>query len=384
MDEIIAGVKKKYGEDAIVYLGSDSRLAHSLGFVSTGSFSVDYVIGRPGLPLGRVVEIYGPFSSGKSSIVASCVGSFQANGGKAVLFDGEHSFTPDWVKLFGVDPKKLLVCQPPNIHIMFEQAAYICDGLRRAAADEPVLIALDSLSAFPTPEELEFLEEKKPGAKEKARFTMALHARYCAKGLRVLTNLIWDSKVTLLVVSQLKDNPMNPYGGFKIGGEATNFHAAVQLKTIKQQKFTDKIRVKIRAEKNKVSPPFKEAILDIVFGQGIDDSHTFAHVAVDIGLVKQKGGGWYESEGKSFRMEDLVSKVGREVYKATFPELFPDEPVTEVITEEPKVEKPTEDPKVEEPKVEKLAEEPKVKEAPVVPKEEKESVPKEEVTEATG
>jgi len=340
MEDILTGIQEKFGKDAAFYLSSPERLVHDLGFVSTGSFSVDYVIGRPGIPLGRVTEIFGPYSSCKSSIVASIIGQCQARGGSAFLFDGEHSFTPDWVKLFNVDPERLILLQPLSIKDMFEQAAYICQAIRDSHSDKPFIVAIDSLSSFPTPEELEILD---PKYKEegKAHFQMGLHARYVAKGLRILSNLIWDARVALLVVSQLKDNPMNPYSGFKLGGEACNFHAALQLKTVKLQKSETKIKVRIKAEKNKLSPPFREAVFEFVFGQGIDDSLTFAEVAEELKLVTKKGGGWYEMNGQNFRAEDLISQVGRAVYKHVFPELFPLEvvavttPPVETTTNQP-------------------------------------------------
>jgi len=348
IDSMVDEFRRKFGEDAIFHL--NDRPVSKGSFISTGSFSVDYVVGRPGLPLGRLTEIYGPFSSGKSSVVASLIGSCQARGGKAVLFDGEHSFTPQWVDTFKVQNDKLLVAQPATIRDMFEQAAYLADNISKSSFEGPVVLAIDSLSSFPTPEELEFLNAKDDDKRGDRPGSLGLHARYFSKGLRVLSNLVWNSQICLVVVSQLKENPMNPYQGFKIGGQATNFHAAVQLKTSKVGKHEDRIRVKVTAVKNKVAPPFRSATYDIVFGQGIDDSLCFAKVGMDLGLVKKKGAGWYDiGDGKGIRAETIIEKIGLEIYKQTFAESSPTSatpPITDHVAEDVQIESEIEVPAV--------------------------------------
>ena len=321
MDAVVKQIQDKFGTAAIKPLDGYAP-SHNAGFITTGSFSVDYVIGRPGLPLGRIVEIFGPFSSGKSTIAASCIASFQRNGGKAIIIDSEHSYSPEWTRTFGIDPKELLLMEPSDIQAMFEQVAYLCNTIADAQSTVPVLVVIDSISAFPTPEELEFLKD---GSKKDPSRALGLHARYCAKGFRILSNLIWDCNVSVLCISQLKDNPMMPYQRSKLGGAAVDFHAAIQLQTSKAGKDEKSITTKLRCQKNKMASPFKETLFTIVFGEGINDNHTFVHAGIAAGLIRTKGGGWctHVESGESFRYAEVVTKHGVEILKHYFPTLLP-------------------------------------------------------------
>jgi recombination protein RecA len=339
-------VQAKFGADAIqsmhVY-GSPEKLT----FMSSGSFAVDYVIGRPGIPCGRITEIFGPFSSGKSTILATIIANFQRRGGHALIMDGEHSYSPQWVTQLGVNADTLYVGQPSTLQDMFEQTAYACKHIVESGDPAPVLIGIDSLSSFPTKEELGFMDDEKTGKKKEADPSRAigLHARYVAKGLRVLSDLIWKSKVALVFISQLKDNPMNPYQNSKIGGAAVDFHAVLQLKTSKMGKDEKSISVRLRCEKNKVAFPFRETQFDINFGQGIDDTYTFMKVGIEKGLIQQQSGGWYTvvATGQRGRAADILQYVARDIYFATFPELAPPPPPpVEVVAPPSDTEVPTE------------------------------------------
>lgn len=334
MEDIVSDVQKKFGTDAIRPL-SDYQADHDAGFITSGCFSMDWVVGRPGIPLGRIVEIYGPYSSGKSTIAASCLASCQRNGGATYLVDSEHSYSDEWARTFGLDTAKLYLMDPDHLKAMFEQIAFLCKTIVERGITQPSLIVIDSVSAFPVPEELEFLE----GGKEKdASKAMGLHARYCAKGFRILSNLIWDSKVAIICVSQLKDNPMMPYAKSKLGGAAVDFHAAVQLQTNRTHKDEQSITVRLRCQKNKVAPPFRETMFDVIFNHGIDDSYAIAQAGVALGLITIKGSGWctHVPTGASFRQKDIVEQYGLEIVSKVFPELVP--PDAESPTSEPSVE----------------------------------------------
>lgn len=324
---LIQDVQKRFGADAIMSMSAYGS-TEKLTFVSSGSFSVDYVIGRPGIPCGRIIEIYGPFSSGKSTIVATMLASFQNNGGHAIVVDSEHSYSAEWVSALGVKTDQLHVMQPPHLQAMFEQVAFLCSRIVESQVTVPVIIAVDSLSSFPTAEEIEFLEDKKAShdKKDPGR-AIGLHARYCAKGLRILSDLIWKSNVAIVFVSQQKDNPMQLWGGgiSKLGGAAVDFHAVVQLRTSKIKKEPTHIEVKLRCDKNKIAPPFKETQLSIVFGQGIDDTDTFIKAGLEKGIITAQQAGWYvnAATGAKARASDMVPQIAQQVYYAVFPEKAP-------------------------------------------------------------
>jgi len=307
MEDLVNKFCKKFGEGSLKFLTDESEMFSSPeAFVPTGLLPVDYVLGRYGVPLGRIIEIFGYESVGKSAILASALGMCQRLGGIAILADTEHSYSDDWSCLFGIDPGKLLIFQPDHLQELGEQLVFLCNELREQNPDVPVLIGIDSLAATPV------LEEVDEDLSDKAT---ALHARVLSQILRKVTDLIWERKVALIWINQQKERPMmGPYSGggiAKIGGHALDFHAAIQLQLKRKQLLKEGneivgITIQITGVKNKVGRPFRSAEVDYFFNTGFDDSAFVLDLGSSLGLWKKKGGGWYEfRDGSTFRSSDI-------------------------------------------------------------------------------
>ncbi|RLE62684.1 MAG: hypothetical protein DRJ47_10340 [Thermoprotei archaeon] len=321
MEDLVNEFCKRFGEGSLRFLEDERDMFSSPdAFVPTGLLPVDFVLGKRGVPLGRMVEIFGFESVGKSAVLASALGMCQQLGGVAILADTEHSYTDDWSRLFGIDPSKLLVFQPSHLQELGNQLTFLCDELRKRNPDVPVLIGVDSLAATPV------LEEVDEDLSDKAT---ALHARVLSRILRKITDLIWERKVALIWINQQKERPMmGPFGGggvAKIGGHALDFHAAVQLQ-LKRKQLLKKgneivgITIQLTAVKNKVGRPFRTAEVDYYFDRGFDDGAFVLEMGAYLGLWKKKGGGWYvHKDGTTFRSTDarlqpeLALKLEREV-----------------------------------------------------------------------
>jgi len=306
MNELIKHFCKKFGNGALKTLNEeDTMFLSPQEYVPTGILSVDYVLGKYGVPLGRIVEIFGYESVGKSAVLASLLGTCQRLGGVAILADTEHSYSSDWADLFGIIPEKLLVFQPDHLQELGEQLVFLCKELREQNPDIPVVIGIDSLAATPVMEEVdEDLSDK----------ATALHARVLSQILRKVTDLIWERRVSLVWINQQKERPMmGPYGGgvAKIGGHALDFHCAIQIQLKRKQLIksgNDIIGITIQAygAKNKIGYPFRSAEVDYFFDSGFDDSAFVLELGAKLKLWKKKGGGWYEMEnGETFRSSDL-------------------------------------------------------------------------------
>lgn len=309
MDDILfEKLREEYGQ-GVVFKGNDSGTSIcQCEFMPTEAFVLDYVIGKQGIPLGRIIEIFGPFSTGKSSMCAHLLGATTRAGNLGVLIDSEHSWSGDWMDLYKIKKDHLYILQPRTFQETFEQLAFLCEEAGKVIKPpQSVLVVVDSLSALPTAEEL--TGEKEP---------ISVHAKLLAKGLRILTNIIWEKRLSILFVSQLKDNPMMPNVASKLGGHAIDFHAALQLKVQRMQKLEDRIRLKITVTKNKVAVPFKSAVFDLIFNKGIDSTLPILQAATEAGLIKGSQGGWYPHKGKSYRAEELASLIKDEVYAALF------------------------------------------------------------------
>ncbi len=334
---LVKGFRKQFGDGSIFTLAGDDVVSHDLGFLPTGNFAIDSIIGRPGIPLGRVIEFYGAYASGKSTTVAGILGKCQSIGGLAVLFDTEHAYSAEWCSHYGINPEELLVAQPRCLEDAFIQTVYLCQSIIASQFEYPVVIAFDSVSALPLRAELEATENQVQGKKDEKGVRLGGHAAYMSQALRVLTDMIHEAAVCLVMVSQMKQNPMG-YGVQKLGGEALNFHAAVQIKLSKvQPKTAEYASFKATCVKNKVNSPFKEAEFKINFTTGIDDSAAVIAKAVELGIVSRGKPGWYNFGDDSFRAVDLAPAIRQGVYEIVFEEDFPKKEEETTVTEDPPI-----------------------------------------------
>ncbi len=330
IERTVRAFTKQFGDQSASTLNKMFTPDKVRGFVPTGNLAVDWVIGRPGWPLGRISEISGPFSSGKSTILAHSIGAAQAVGMACVLVDTEHSYDSTWATRFNVVGKHLILTQPKHLEELFDQLKFMIQLIKDDQPEVPVFIAVDSVSAAPAAAELE-MEDSTEGKQR------GLHAKIISEGLRKLTNLIWNQNVALVLVSQSKDNPGMMYGALKskIGGHAIEFHAALMVETRKMGTKKDKKgavlsqKLKVRTEKNKFVPPYRERTFELSFATGISQKEIMVEFMVDpLGLIKSSGG-WFEYQGQKFRREDLATMLGDdllpEIYRAL--DITSDEPV---------------------------------------------------------
>ena len=299
----IETLEKQFGKGSIMRLGDDSPIMHVLA-ISTGSMALDYALGVGGLPRGRVTEIYGPESSGKTTLALHAIAEAQKAGGIAAIVDAEHAFDPVYGRKLGVDINSLLVSQPES----GEQALSIVETLVRSGAVD--IIVVDSVAALVPQAELEG---------EMGDSFVGLQARLMSQALRKLTGAISKSSCVCIFINQLRDKIGVMYGSPETttGGKALKFYSSVRLdiRKIAQIKDGEEIvgnRTKVKVVKNKVAPPFKTAEFDILYGEGISTLGELIDLAVEFGVVK-KAGAWF-----SYGPEKLGQ--GREAVKKLFRE----------------------------------------------------------------
>ncbi|MBV5319730.1 MAG: recombinase RecA [Chlorobium phaeobacteroides] len=294
----VDAIEKQFGKGAIMRLGDDSAGMH-VQAISTGSMTLDFALGVGGLPRGRVTEIYGPESSGKTTLALHVIAEAQKEGGIAAIVDAEHAFDPTYARKLGVDINALLISQPES----GEQALTIVETLVRSGAVDVVVV--DSVAALVPQAELEG---------EMGDSVMGLQARLMSQALRKLTGAISKSSTVCIFINQLRDKIGVMYGSPETttGGKALKFYASVRLdiRKLAQIKDGDEIvgsRTKVKVVKNKVAPPFKTAEFDILYGEGISSLGELIDLAVEFAVVK-KAGSWF-----SFGQEKLGQ--GREAVK---------------------------------------------------------------------
>jgi recombination protein RecA len=303
-------LEKTYGKGTIMRLSDDKIV--DIPAISTGSLGLDIALGIGGIPRGRIIEIYGPESSGKTTLSMHCIAEAQKKGGLAAFIDAEHAFDKSYAEKLGIDTENLLISQPDN----GEQALEIAEHLIRSGAID--IIVIDSVAALVPKSELEG---------EMGESKMGLQARLMSQALRKLTGTINKTGCACIFINQLRDKIGVMFGNPETttGGNALKFYASVRLdiRRVGQIKEgADNIignRTRVKVVKNKVSPPFKVVEFDIMYGQGISKAGEVLDLAVDLEIVK-KSGSWFSYEGNKLGQ-------GRDAVKALLednPELAED------------------------------------------------------------
>ena len=287
LDTALAQIDRQFGKGSIMRLGSDERAPVEV--ISTGSIALDVALGIGGLPKGRIVEIYGPESSGKTTVALHAIANAQKNGGTAAFIDAEHALDPEYAKALGVDIDALLVSQPDT----GEQALEITDMLIRSGSIDVVVI--DSVAALGPRAEIEG---------EMGDSHVGLQARLMSQALRKLTGALSNTNTTAIFINQLREKIGVFFGSPETtaGGKALKFYASVRLdirriETLKEGTEAVGNRTRVKVVKNKLASPFKQAEFDIMFGEGISREGGLIDYGVEQDIVK-KSGAWYTFDGE--------------------------------------------------------------------------------------
>ena len=311
-------INKKYNDGAVMRLGSVTNL--DVESIPTGILNLDIALGIGGLPRGRIVEIYGPEASGKTTVTLHMIASAQKHGGTAAFIDAEHALDPVYAKKLGVDIDELLISQPDN----GEQGLEIADRLISSGAVD--IIVIDSVAALVPKAEING---------EMGDPSVGLHARMMSKAMRKLAGTISKTDTIAIFINQLREKVGVMYGSPEVttGGRALKFYSSVRLEVRRGEAVNDENKklignkVKIKVAKNKVAPPFKTTTFDLIYGEGCDKFGDILDVAEEMGIIRRSGAYYYYNSDKNFAKSrddakkflrgnpDMFEEISQKVYE---------------------------------------------------------------------
>jgi recombination protein RecA len=304
-------IEKDFGKGSIMRLG-DARAQMNVEVIPTGILPIDIALGTGGIPRGRIIEIYGPESSGKTTVTLHMIAEAQKNGGIAAFIDAEHALDPVYAQKLGVDIDELLISQPDT----GEQALDIVDALVRSGAID--IIVVDSVAALVPKAEIDG---------EMGDSHVGLHARLMSQAMRKLTGVINKSQTVAIFINQIREKVGVTYGNPEVttGGRALKFYSSVRMEVRKGEKITQGAdvvgnRTKVKIVKNKIAPPFKTAEFDIVYGEGVSRLGTLIDMGVELDIV-DKSGAWYSYEGNRLGQGKEKAKAALEENPAMVEEI---------------------------------------------------------------